>query len=107
MKITNRTRFFGMLGFAMRAGKVDTGADIIARELPLRTVKLVIVSSEASDATRKRMRTKCEFYKVKFAEIEVSVEDLSAHLGKISSTVCVGIKDDGFANEIIKVLYSE
>ncbi len=104
MKINNETRFFGMLGFAMRAGKIDTGTDVVCQLLKKGGVKLVILTSDASSLTQKKVRTKCEFYKVKCIEPCIDSDTLSQKLGKISTTVCIAIKDDGFKNEILKTL---
>ena len=104
MKVCNETRFFGMLGFAMRAGKIDTGTDVVISLLPKGAVKLVIISSDASEATRKRIHNKCNFYGVEFIDSEFSSELLSSRIGKMSATVCIAIKDDGFKAEILKTL---
>ena len=104
MKLKNEMRFFGMLGFAMRAGKVETGTDVVCTLLPKSTVKLVIIASDASDSTRKKLKNKCEFYNVECIEPDVDSELLSSRLGKSSTTVCVAIKDEGFKDEILKTL---
>ena len=104
MKIINKTRFFGMLGFAMRAGKIDTGADVVCDLMQRGKAHLVIISNDASDLTRKRLRNKCEFYKVKCIEPDLDSYTLSERLGKTNTTVCIAIKDEGFKCEILKTL---
>ena len=100
MKIINDKRFFGMLGFAMRAGKLTVGADLVCKELPSGRVSLVIVSLGASEATRKRLKYKCEYYSVPRIEVDAEPTVLAERLGKSSSTVAIAVKDDGFAKEI-------
>jgi ribosomal protein L7Ae-like RNA K-turn-binding protein len=90
-----------MLGFAMRAGKIDTGTDIVCSLLPKGIVKLVIISSDASNGTRKKIRNKCDFYGVDYVESEFDSDRLSASIGKMSATVCIAIKDEGFKAEIL------
>lgn len=104
MKINNQTRFFGMLGFAMRAGKVDTGTDIVCAMIPKGTVKLVIIASDASNPTREKILKKCEYYKIDCIEPDITSSTLSDRLGKSSTTVCVAIKDENFKSEILKTL---
>ena len=62
------SRLAGMLGFAMRAGKLILGTDIVCRAMPKRgagRVLLVAVSCTASDATKKKLFTKSEFYGIR------------------------------------------
>ena len=93
-----------MLGFAMRAGKISTGADIICRELPKGEIFLTIVSTHASEPTKKRMRNKCEFYQTECVEVDVLPDELSQKLGKLNTTVCIAVKDEAFKREILKCL---
>ena len=98
------TRFFGMLGFAMRAGKVEVGTDAVLGLVSKGLASLVIIASDASDKSKERIKKKCEFYNTDCIEPAVDAETLSQRLGKISNTVCVAIKDDGFKKEILKAL---
>ena len=98
----NRQRFSGMLGFAMRAGRVVIGFEQITALLPKKNkIQLVIVSEDASEATRKRLLSKTEFYGVKIIAAQVPAEELGRLLGKSFAPVCVGITDEGFARELI------
>lgn len=99
------SRLTGMLGFAMRAGKLILGTDIVCRAMPKRgggRVLLVAVSCTASDATKKKLFTKSEFYGIRAIEIPVSADELGRLLGKSHPTAAVGITDEGFAKEILK-----
>lgn len=99
------SRLAGMLGFAMRAGKLILGTDIVCRAMPKRgggRVLLVAVSCTASDATKKKLFTKSEFYGIRAIEIPVSIDELGRLLGKSHPTAAVGITDEGFAKEILK-----
>ena len=100
----NNTRFFGMLGFAMRAGKVEVGTDAVLTLVAKGLISLVIIASDASDKSKERIKKICEFYNTDCIEPGVDAETLSQRLGKISNTVCVAIKDEGFKNEILKAL---
>lgn len=104
MSTPKNRRILGMLGFSMRAGKVLIGTDTVLRTVAKNggSVKLVLIASGASDATKKRLSSKCEFYGIQTVEIEMTTDELGSLLGKTYSPACVGITDEGFAKEIVK-----
>ena len=56
---SNEKRLRGMLGFAMRAGKVTIGTDAVCSALgSKKKPKLVVIASDVSDSTRKKIFTK-------------------------------------------------
>ena len=92
-----------MLGFAMRAGKVIIGTELVCSALAKDGVKrprLVLVSKTASDPTKKKIFTKCEFYGVPATEINEDGESLGRLLGKLYAPAVIAIADDRFAEEI-------
>ena len=95
-------RFCGMLGFAMRAGKVIIGTDLVCRAMPTGRVKLVIVSSAASDSTKKKLFVKSDYYSISAIEVDIDTERLGDLLGKSCALAAVAVTDDGFAAEIKK-----
>lgn len=99
------TRLKGMLGFAMRAGKLIIGTELVCRAMASKTTapKLVAISFSASNATKKKLTTKCEFYGIKSVQINMSTDDLGNLLGKTYAPAAVGVTDEGFAKEIEKV----
>ena len=99
------SRLSGMLGFAMRAGKLILGTDIVCRAMPKTgggRILLVAVSCTASDGTKKKLFTKSEFYGIKAIEIGISADELGRLLGKSHPTAAVGVTDSGFAEQILK-----
>ena len=101
------TRFYGMLGFARRAGKTVIGTELICRAMPRRgenRIRLVIISDKASDATRKKLAVKSEFYGIEYIEADIDMERLGQLLGKEFAPASVAITDEGFATEIKKAL---
>lgn len=107
-KIDPSVRFRGMLGFAMRAGKVIIGTEQVFAALPRKgRVKLVLLCTDASDETKKRVRVKCEFYSTPAIEIGMDMQSLGALIGKTYAPACVALTDDGFATEIKKLYMSE
>ena len=99
-----------MLGFAMRAGKLVIGTELVCRSMAKRgrdSVKLVLVSSSASAGTKKKLLTKCEFYKLSVIVISMDSSELGRLLGKTYAPSAVAITDIRFAEEIAKAHASE
>ena len=105
MEKNDFTRFRGMLGFAMRAGKVLIGTDRVISALPDRgekAVRLVLIANDASEATKKKLTFKCEFYRKEIIVAPLSGEELGKLLGKLYVPAVVAITDDRFADELKK-----
>ena len=93
-------RFFGMVGMAMRAGKIVVGCDVICTALAKGGIKLVLIASDASDATKKRLSNKTKFYNVPAIEAPVEADRLGALIGKTYAPAAIAVSDAGFAEEI-------
>ena len=103
MENKSNQRIYGMLGFAMRAGKITLGTDTICTVLGKRDfVKLVALCPDASDGSKKKIINKCAFYGVKVLELPFGMEELGRLLGKTYGPAAVAITDEGFAREIEK-----
>ena len=100
-------RALGMLGLAMKAGKVVIGTEQVIAFLQKNKVKLVLLSGTASEGTQKKIRFKCEFYKTHNLELTVNTDELGRLLGKTYAPAVVGITDENFANTITKLLLSD
>jgi ribosomal protein L7Ae-like RNA K-turn-binding protein len=96
-----------MLGFARRAGKTVLGTELVCREMPKKRVKLVVISSTASEQTKKKLITKSEFYKIPYVEVALDTAHLASLLGKGAACAAVAILDERFADEIIKAAVSK
>ena len=93
-----------MLGFAMRAGKLIIGTELVCTSLSSkRPPHLVAVSYGASDGTKKKISYKCEFYGIKTVQINLNTDELGHLLGKTYTPAVIGVMDEGFANEIEKL----
>lgn len=97
-------RVLGMLGLAMKAGKVVIGTEQVIAFLQKKRVKLVLLSSSSSDGTKKKISSKCEFYNVRLKELPIQTDELGSLLGKTYTPAVVGITDENFSNTIIKLL---
>ena len=97
-------RALGMLGLAMKAGKVVIGTEQVIAFLQKNKVKLVLLSGTASEGTQKKIRFKCEFYKTPTCVLDIDTGELGRLLGKTYAPAVVGITDENFSNAIAKLL---
>ena len=104
---SNITRTLGMLGLAMRAGKVVIGTEQVIAFIQKNKVKLVLVSGNSSEGTKKKIRFKCEYYKTRIMELPVDTEELGRMLGKTYAPAVIGITDENFSETILKIMDSE
>ena len=102
MSSVGMERILGMLGLAMRAGKLIIGTEMICRAMPRVKPMLVVVSSAASEGTKKKLRTKCEFYNTDIIQIDLDTEALGHLLGKTYTPAAVAVIEPGIAEEINK-----
>ena len=84
----------GLIGLAMKAGKVAFGADSVEESILKRKVKLVIVSKESSERTKSKFSKICEKYNIPII-IDGNIEEISKAIGKNNKAV-IGIKDINF-----------
>ena len=91
-----------MIGFARRAGKTVIGTELVCRAMPKGEVKLVVISSTASDSTKKKLTVKREFNGISWVLIEIDTERLGALVGKGGAVAAIAITDQMFADEVVK-----
>ena len=102
----NLQRIRTMLGFAMRAGKLTLGTELICKAMQRQKneIKLVIISSEASEGTKKKLGFKTEFYKIPALTLDISMSVLGQALGKSYAPAAVAVCDEGFAKQILEAV---
>lgn len=88
----------GMLGLAMRAGKVASGEFAAEKAVKEYRAFLVIVACEASDNTQKKFRNMCQHYKVPYCVFGTK-EELGHMIGKEYRAVLT-VNDKNFAEMI-------
>lgn len=92
-----------MLGFAMRAGKVIIGTELVCASMAKsgsKKPRIVLISKTASEGTKKKILSKSEYYRIRAIEIDLDGESLGRLLGKLYAPAVVAIVDDRFAEEI-------
>lgn len=96
----NLQKVLNMIGLATRARKVAMGEEIVVKSLV--KCKLVFLASDAGPNTEKKITTKCNTKGIECIRL-FNRDELSKAVGKNNRVVC-GIKDQGFANAIRKLL---
>ena len=92
----------GMLGLAMRAGKVASGEFATEKAVKEYKAYLVIVAADASENTKKKFRDMCKFYQVPIC-FYGDKDTLGHAMGK-EFRASLAILDEGFAAGIQKEL---
>lgn len=82
------------LGLAYKAKKVKLGTDLAIASMQKSQAKLVLLASDASELTKKKLRDKTSYYGIELIET-YSTEELSLTLGRANIKV-VTIIDQGF-----------
>lgn len=98
----SRSKVFGLLGLATRAGKVQSGEFSTEKSVKSGRSSMVIVSEEASDNTKKMFRNMCTYYKVPYVEFG-GKEELGHAMGK-RYRASLSVEDSGFSGAIMKEL---
>lgn len=91
-----------LLGLAYRARKCVSGEELVVKEIRRKSAKLVILSKDASENTRKKISDKCNSFSVPLYFVEDRVT-LGAAIGKPERVVAC-VVDEGFAKKLIDLL---
>lgn len=92
------SKILGLIGLAMKAGKVCFGADSVEESIEKRKVKLVIIAEDSSERTKNKFIEKCEKYNIPII-LDSNIDSLSKTIGKENKAI-IGIKDINFAKSI-------
>lgn len=94
-----------MVGLATRAGKTVAGEFSVEKSIKQKKAKLVIVSEDASENTKKLFKNKCEYY-----HIPIVIYGTRTELGNFTGNkerASVAILDSEFSKSIIEILNSK
>ncbi|MFD2682790.1 YlxQ family RNA-binding protein [Bacillus seohaeanensis] len=97
-----QSRWMSLLGLANRARKVISGEELVIKEVRNGKAKIVILSQDASDNTRKKISDKCRYYKVPLVSVD-NRYSLGQAIGK-EARVVVALADNGFAKKLSELL---
>ena len=93
-----KAKVLSYIGLATRARKSVSGEFSVRKG----KAKLVVVSEEASENTKKKIRSLCEYYKVPLY-VACSSAELGSACGK-EFRMSVAVEDEGLAAAAIRVL---
>lgn len=92
----------GLLGLAMKAGKIVFGTEACMQEIQKNKVKLVIIATDSAERTKTNFDIICKEKKIPMFEY-LKIEDISKSIGKNNKAV-IGIRDTNFSREIKKII---
>jgi ribosomal protein L7Ae-like RNA K-turn-binding protein len=93
-------RLLGLMGIALRAGKLTAGQEPTLKSIRQGKAELIILAADASANTKKVFYDKGKYYNVPVLEMG-SMDQLGKALGKGTRAVAA-INDAGFARSILK-----
>lgn len=96
-----KKKIFGYLGIAKRGRNLVSGSFMVEKTIKSGRAKLVIVSEDASNNTKKLFFDKCKFYNVPVFT-DFNRYDLGSIIGS-NEKVVIAITDNGIANVIEKL----
>lgn len=91
-----------LLGLATRARKITTGEELVVKDIRSNKAKIVLLSTDASHNTSKKIKDKCKSYNVELHEFGDRY-DLGHATGK-EARVALAIIDAGFAKKLSGLL---
>lgn len=103
--MNDEKKVLALLGIAKKAGKVISGTDMVTESIRSQSrssVKLVLLASDASQNTKKRINNTAEYYKVPIISLGTDKAELARLTGHASELSVIGITDDGFASAMQK-----
>jgi ribosomal protein L7Ae-like RNA K-turn-binding protein len=95
-------KWLSLLGLAVRARMLVSGEEMVLKEVRRNKMRLVILSTDASEGTKKKVSDKCNFYKVPLHVIGTR-EELGRAIGK-EERVVIGVVDPGFAKKLVTLI---
>ncbi|MCM3732126.1 YlxQ family RNA-binding protein [Fictibacillus nanhaiensis] len=98
----NSSRWENFLGIAARAGKVISGEELVVKSIQKQNAKIVLLSKDASENTKKKVTDKCLFYNIDYVWIE-DRNVLGKAIGK-EQRVVVAVNDQGFSKRLKELL---
>ena len=97
-----QSKLSSMIGLSRRAGKAVLGTPLVC--LALRKFPkpcLVLVSEGASEGTKKKLTTKCAYYRVPLTLIPLSTEELAHAVGKEGDMAAIAVTDENLTKAIL------
>lgn len=98
-------KLLNFLGLCRRAGKLNIGNDLTLDDISKNQCRLVIMASDISKNTEKKVLTNCHQNNVKVAKLNRNKDELSYAIGKFC--VVASVIDSGFAKKLRELIDTE
>lgn len=98
-------QILSLLGLSAKAGKCKSGEFQVEKAVKENQAFVVIIATDASDASKKGYRDMCKYYRVPLYEYKTK-EELGRCIGK-DFRAAVAVVDEGFSKGIIKKLENQ
>ena len=100
----DETKLTGLLGIAMKAGRIVFGTDRLRDRIRgSGDVYIALIASDASENTVKRVSGCCSYYGTPYAVCTLTSEQLGGCVGK-GVCACVGVTDARFYKGVLPLL---
>ena len=104
-RIMSNNKLLGMMGLAARAGKIAAGTEIVTDKIKAgKSVELVLIASDVSQNTLKKIVNCCEYYKKEYVQLQFTRDEISHAVGKSCLTSSVAILDRNFSEAVKKLV---
>lgn len=94
------SKLIGALGLAHKAGALIKGNEAVHDAVRQKKVVLVLLASDASEGSKKKLLTACAYYGVPIREIASDKDSLAKALGSPSPCAAVAVRN----HEILKLI---
>lgn len=91
-----------LIGLANKARRIVSGTELVIKTIQKGQAFLVIIATDVSSNTKKRVINKCDFYSVPY-KIIFEREQIGHNIGK-DSRALIAITDQGFSKQLLKLL---
>lgn len=97
-----KNNYLNIVGLAYRARKCVTGEDLIIQHIRNKSAKLILIATDISERTKKKLIDKCNTFDVPYIEVD-DRQTLGNAIGK-RERVAIAISDEGFAKKLESLL---
>lgn len=94
-----RNNVYSFLGLMQKSGNIASGDDTVEIDIKKKRCKLLIISSDASENTKKKFTDMADYRGIPYVFFGTKA-DLGSSIGK-SERAVISIRDSGFAKEFM------
>lgn len=98
-------KLLNFLGLCRRAGKLTMGNDMVIEDIMKGQSRLVIMASDISKNTEKKILLNCHRCNVKVAKLNRTKDEISWAVGKFCAVASV--TDSGFAKKLAQLIEND